>query len=432
MNKPRRLFLVIGLLAGLAAVAGAAAWAFTPRAALASSAPQVPTALVARGNLAITVHLVGEVQTDKSITLVPPQAGVPLRLVRVVETGEAVKAGQVVMEFDPGDQQHALEQSDSQLLEAEQEIIKARANQEVQAAQNNTQLLNARFNLRRAEMDALTPTQFLGVNEAKKRQLAVSENKRRLAELEDLMSSRQAVDRAALASLEQRRNSARVAATRAQQIISQLDVTTPIDGSVVVKENRDNTTFFYSGMTVPEYRSGDTVLPGRIVLEIIDTSKVQIRARVSEQDRPNIAVGQKARVQADGLGGEWLEAKVDSVAGLATRQPSDGVSPIRRFDLTLRVSQPERLPPGTTVRIVVDGGELTDVLHLPRQAVFEKDDKAIVYVREGDEFVAKPVTIAGRTEGRVAVTGVPEGAVTALVDPTASTKKTAAKGSVLE
>ena len=432
MKKSRRLGLWIGLAVVLAAGIGAGAWALAPRTVL-TSEPQLPTAVVTRGNLEVKVHLTGELQTDKTITLVPPQAGVPLRLVRLAQTGQAVHAGEVVMEFDPGDQQHLLEQNQSQLLEAEQEIIKSRANQEVQSAQTATQILNAKFNLRRAEMDAMTPPQFLGVNEAKKRELAVAENKRRLAELEGLSGSRQTVDRAALATLEQRRNTAKITASRAEQIIGQLEVKAPIDGSVVVRENRDTTNMFFSGMTLPEYRAGDSVLPGRIVMEIIDTSKVQIRARVSEQDRPNIAPGQKAQVQADGLGGEWLEATVDTVAGLATRGPMDGATPVRKFDLTLRVTQPERLPPGTTVRIVVNGKELTDVLHVPRQAVFDKNNESIVYVREGNEFVPKPVTIVGRTEGRVAMTGVPEGAVIALLDPTASTgKKDAAKGSVLE
>ena len=38
-------------------------------------------------------------------------------------------------------------------------------------------------------------------------------------------------------------------------------------------------------------------------MEIVDTSRVQIRARISEQDRTSIAPGSAAKVRADGFGG---------------------------------------------------------------------------------------------------------------------------------
>jgi hypothetical protein len=426
----RRRILVAGLLVAIAAGIGAAVWAIALPVGL-TNEPAVPTARVARGNLDVKVHLNGELQTDKSVTLVPPPAGVPLRLVSIAETGATVRAGDVVMEFDPADQQYALEQSRSQLLEAEQEILRMRANQVVQAAQTDTEILTARFNVRRAEMDAMTPKQLIGETQARIRALAVEETRRRLAELEGLASSRQSVDRAALATMEQRRNTSRMGAMRAEQVISQLAVKAPIDGSIVVRENRDTQNMIFQGMTIPEFRVGDTVMPGRIVLEIIDTARVQIRARVSEQDRPLVAAGQEARVQADGLGGEWVSATVESVAGLASRAfgPFEGSGAVRRFDLTLRPKEPKRLRPGTTVRIVISGPALTNVLHLPRQAVFERDGKPVVFARENGRFVARPVTIVGRTEGRLAITGVAEGTEAALLDPTAKTKESRAEAS---
>ena len=75
----------------------------------------------------------------------------------LLETGAAVRAGDVVMEFDPADQQHLLEQNLLQLQEAEQEIIRLRADAEVRGAQADVELLTARFDVRRAEMDASTP-----------------------------------------------------------------------------------------------------------------------------------------------------------------------------------------------------------------------------------------------------------------------------------
>ena len=51
----------------------------------------------------------------------------PLRLVTLAETGAAVRVGDIVMEFDPADEMHSRDQSRSELLEAEQEILKRQA-----------------------------------------------------------------------------------------------------------------------------------------------------------------------------------------------------------------------------------------------------------------------------------------------------------------
>ena len=87
------------------------------------------------------------------MTLVAPPVGGMLRIVTLVPTGGAVKSGDVVMEFDPADQQYALEQARSELEEAEQDIVKMKADATVQAAQDQVALLTARYDVRRAELD---------------------------------------------------------------------------------------------------------------------------------------------------------------------------------------------------------------------------------------------------------------------------------------
>ena len=190
-----------------------------------------------------------------------PPAGGTLRLVRMVDTGMAVRAGDVAMEFDPADQQFTLEQAHSELAEAEQEIIKMKADVDVRTAQDQVDLLTARFDVRRAELDAAGRRDLIGANEAKKRQLAVEEAKRRLAQLEEDLQSRSATSRAALAVVDEKRTKARLAAQRAQQIIESLVLRSPIDGLVVARENRDATNVFYHGhdaARVPRRRPRDT------------------------------------------------------------------------------------------------------------------------------------------------------------------------------
>jgi multidrug efflux pump subunit AcrA (membrane-fusion protein) len=403
---------------GLAATA--AGLVFVPAAQVPIAGRTLPTTPVVRGTLTLDVHAAGALRAGRVASLMAPPAGGTLRLLRMAEPGTALRAGDVAMEFDPAAQQFALDQANSELAEAEQEIIKMRADVDVRTAQDRVDLLTARFDVRRAELDALADETLIAAVDRKKRLLALDEARRRLAQLEEDVQSRSATNRAALAVVEEKRTKARLAAQRAQQIIDSLVVKTPIDGLVVARENRDVTNVFYSGMTLPDYRAGDLVMPGRLVLEIHGSGQMDVRVRVSEQERANVAERQAATVQADALPHERFAAHVASLAGTASRGGlfDDGLSSMRTFDVGLQLDRPEpRLKPGTSVRVVVAGETLKNVLTLPRQAIFQKDGKLVVYAHAGSGFAAREVKVTHRTESRVAVEGVPEGTDVALVNP---------------
>ena len=58
---------------------------------------------------------------------------------------------------------------------------------------------------------------------------------------------------------------------------------------------------------------------------------------------------------------------------------------------------------------------------MPRQAVFDKNGKNFVFVKTGEHFEPHDVQVEQRTESRVVISGLTEGAEIALVDPTART-----------
>jgi multidrug resistance efflux pump len=381
----------------------------------------VPTARVTRGPLELSVHGLGDLRASKSKMLAAPAVGGMLRLITLVDTGSEVHTGDVVMALDPTEQQYLLEQSRSELLEADQETTKIRADTAAQAAQDQVTLLTARFDLRRAELDAVSDRDLLAANDYAKRQLSLDEAKRRLAQVEEDVKSRAATNQASLAVAEAKRSKAKMAADRAQRNIDSLVVKAPMDGFVVVRDNRDASGgMFYSGMTLPEYRAGDNVYAGRPVLDVYDISQMEVRSRVNEQERNNIAAGQPASVQSDALPGVVLSAKVTAVAGM-TGGYDDFFSsggPLREFDVTLALDQATSgLRPGTTVHLVMAGKHVDNVLHVPRQAIFEKAGKPTVYLRVGDHFEVRQVKPLHRTETRVAIDGLDEGAEVALVNP---------------
>jgi HlyD family secretion protein len=415
----RRIVLPV-IAVVIAAAAGAAAVA-VPR--LPARRSTVPTSAVTRGPLKLTVHAVGELRAGRTVTLVTPPVGGLLRIVTLVQTGVTVKAGEPVVEFDPADQQYALEQANSELAEAEQEIVKMKADAAVQEAQDEVALLTARFDVRRAELDA-SGNEFIGALDAQKNVLSFEEARRRLAQLQEDVKSRAATNDASLAVVKEKRTKAQLAMQRAQQVIESLVIRAPFKGVVSLKENRDAAGgMIFWGMILPEYRAGDQISPGRPVVDVIESGLMEVRAKIDESDRPNLVAGQSAVVEVDALPGETFKARIGELAGLASRGnfwESAGVT--RLFDVTLQFDHPDpRLKAGVSARVTLDGKELAGALHVPRQAVFDKNGKSYIFVKAGDRFDEREVKVEQRTESRVALAGVAEGTEIALIDPNGRT-----------
>ena len=184
---------------------------------LAPEAPSVPTTRVVRGTLELTVHGRGDLRASKFATLQAPPMSGTLRLLSIVETGVAVKKGDVLMTFDPTEPQYQLEQAESELAEAEQAVVKFEADRDVQAAQDTYDLLQAGFDAqRRAALDARPDRDLLSDRDYRTKQLTLEEANRKLAQMKASGSSRLETDRAALAVAEEKRAKAKMTADRAR------------------------------------------------------------------------------------------------------------------------------------------------------------------------------------------------------------------------
>jgi HlyD family secretion protein len=418
--KRRPLFWGV---AALVAVGAASTFLFAVPTLPERSDTGLPTTRITRGQLKLTVYATGEIRAGRTATLVVPPAGGTLRLVTLVTTGTSVKAGDIVFEIDPADQVFALEQAKSQMAEAEQQIVKTRADSDVQAAEDAVALLTARYDVRRGELDTAA-NDLIGAIDAQKNVLTLEEARHRLAQLEQDVKSRSATNEAALAVIVEQRNKAKLAIERAQTIIDSLVVKATFDGIVAAKENRDAAGGFFFGQALPEYRQGDTTSSGRAIADVIETGKMEVRAKINETDRDNLQTGQAATVESDALPGQTFTARVGALSGLASRGNWFETSAVRQFDVTFALDKPDpRLLAGSSVRLVIDGRTVPNALQVPRQSVFEKNGKTFVYLKVGDRFERRDVKVTDSTESRAVVTGVNEGDVIAIIDPEVAAKR---------
>jgi HlyD family secretion protein len=412
MNR-RFAQIAIGIVALLLLGLGAA-WSVRQ---FGSSEKAVPVTRVQRGTLALDIHTTGELRTPHSSTLVAPSVNGTLQIVYIAKTGSTVKAGEVVVEFDPSEQEYNLAQSRSQMEEAGQEIVKARADASVKEAEDKVALLKARFDVRRAELE-VGRNELLGDIDARKNLLILEQARRHLEQLQQDIASRAQSSASGLALLEEKRKTAMLAMNAAQRNIDNMKIKAPFDGLVTVKDNMDaGGGMMFPGMTLPEYHEGDLVFPGRFLAEVLDVSQMVVVARVLETDRPNLNQNQETEIRTDSDSQTVLPARVKNIAGMTVRSDFDSSS-VRRFEVSFELlNRATGLRPGTTAQILVRGNQLKDQLYLPSQCLFEKDGKLVVYVKHGNRFEPEEARIKLRTENRVAIENLKEGAEVALVDP---------------
>jgi len=158
----------------------------------------------------------------------------------------------------------------------------------------------------------------------------------------------------------------------------------------------------------------------------VDPQGLDLTSRLGEQDRDNVRVGQPVEVVFDALQGTTFHGTVKSVGGMSVAQFFSG-NTNGSFEVSIQLADRDpRLRSGFTAQIAFVGATEKNVLYLPRQALFLKDGKHIAYVKKGNGYEQREVTIQGQNESRAAISGLEQGSQIALVDPTVPRKTSGA------
>jgi RND family efflux transporter MFP subunit len=406
-NKRRTIIGSVASLAIIGAIAGVSG-AFGGGAAV-----EVPTTAVIKGEFIDYLQVRGEVKALRSVALtVPTTGGGDLQILDLAKNGMNVKKGDVVVRFDPMTVQRTLNDRRSEFKQAEEEIGKTRAQFRIQEQQAQTDLSKARYDVRRAELDAV-PSEFLPRMEREQKELALKDAKARLAEAERRLKALGDIENAELGSKIQKRDKARFDMEHAERQLGGLEIVAPVDGVVAIMPN------WRSCCPPPDFKPGDRAWPGQIVAEVPDLSTLRVTARLEEAERGRMQQGQRVIVRADAVPDKELVGKIGDISALA-RVDFSNWPPQRNFNLIVEIDQMDaRLRPGmnTTVRVAVD--RVADAVLIPARAIFEKDGRTVAYVqRPRGGWDERLVQIARRGQEQLVVReGVHAGERVALKDP---------------
>ncbi len=385
----------------------------------------IPSAPVKRGDVQFVVYAKGELQGGNTEVLSTPQVGgQALAITFLRESGELVKEGDVVVQFDTTDQEFKLREAESDLAEAEQQVIQAEAESRAKGEEVRMLLAQARSELKVAELEA-KKNEVLPAILAKENLLAIEAARDKVNKLEKDLTDRLETAKAGIAIQEAARQKARVAADTARRNIESMTLKAKTAGYVARQQNQEGNWRW--GTFLPAFQVGDTVRAGVPVAQIPDLHNWEATVRIGELDRAHLAVGQRSELAVVALPGHSFHGTVKAIGG------TTGPVWDRHFDCRISIDDPAlELRPGMSVRVQLTTDVKKNVLWLPSQAVFEADGRKFVYAKTAQGYLPQDVKLVRRSESQAVIEGLPEGTLVALANPDQLKKQPAGKTGALQ
>lgn len=379
----------------------------------------VPTFVVKAAPLARSVRAEGVLRAVEATPVRVPGNDVSLKIGWMIEDGTPVKAGDVVLRLDPS-------QTTKLLADGRAERATADRRGEKDHAESGSLIANLRRDADQARDERTTAETFqsrdpelFSRHEIIEADIDVSLATQKERNAVGSKREREALARTSreLIALDGRK--AQLKVDKAERELAALELKAPHDGIVVLKRN-------WRG-ELPQV--GQVVWSTQTLAEIPDLATLEAEVWVLEADAGGLASGRPAALSLEGEVGPPVPGKVKSVDALA--RPRLRNVPIQYFGavLSLDATDPARMKPGQRVTATIDLGGETRAFVVPRQALFDRGGRTVVYRRAKGAFAPVPVTLGASALGRVAIaSGLEEGDVVALVDPEAAPAAAPSRG----
>ncbi|MBP1604663.1 MAG: secretion protein HlyD [Acidobacteria bacterium] len=273
-----------------------------------------------------------------------------------VKEGDTVKAGQVLARIDPVQARADLTAAQAFIRALESEALAA--DEQVRAAQADRAFAAARLGQADLELKRardLHEQQLLPRSELDARQAEYD------SAAAQLKAAEAAIDRARNTGLasQGRVGQARAQATRARDVVSKTEVTSPMNGVV-------------SRLQV---REGEMVVigiqnqPGTVLMTVSDLSAIDAEVKVAEADVLRLKLGQAATVVLEALPGREFRGRVVEI-GASALPVTGAAAAAREFRVLVRLDQADAaLRPGLTCDVEILTDERANVISVPLQSV---------------------------------------------------------------
>lgn len=357
----------------------------------------VRVAAASRGTIRSEISTNGKVEPIENFEAHAPISTTVKRV--LVREGDHVRKGQLMVQLNDlaARDQAARAIAQVQASDADLNAVQHGGTQE-EVITTDAQLAKAQTDRAAAErnLEALKRLQAKGAASAGEVKNAQDQLDHADADLKYLQQKRSdRYSQPEVAQVQAKKTQAQAAYNAAEDVLSQLDIRAPFDGTVY---------------TLP-VKQGSFVTAGDLVLQEADLSKVLVRAFVDEPDIGRLSPGDKIEVSWDAIPQRTWEGAVNSIPSVVKLRGTRNVG-----ETTCIVANKDgRLLPNVNVGVIIITSEHSNTLVVPREALRLDGDTPYVLQVTNDQLQRHNVQtgISNLTEVEV-TSGVSDGALVAL------------------
>ncbi len=140
-------------LIGLAILAGAGWYGYRFYKSFGERTDTVPTTKVQRGDVVIRAFTRGELRAVRAQTLLAPNLNGTIQVTELAPAGALAKEKDLIIEYDDSERQASLEEAQLSVQSVDESIKKLKADQAIQQSEDQVNLLKARYDVRRADLE---------------------------------------------------------------------------------------------------------------------------------------------------------------------------------------------------------------------------------------------------------------------------------------
>jgi HlyD family secretion protein len=365
---------------------------------------------VRRGDFKRVIRLTGRINAVESYTIKAPrlarQMSSSMIITKILPTGTSVKKGDILVEFDNQNQLNNIRDREAEYDNLVHQIDKKLADQTAAIATDKTELKGAEIDVQTAKVE-IRKNDLIPQNQAEINLENLKEAEAKLKLLEETLALKREAEAADLRILQIQRDRAEKAVIHERNNISEMIISSPMDGLVVL-------TPMSKGTRTLDPEEGDEVSSGRDIMLVVNPEAMEVTAQINQVDISHVYVGQPAEILLDAYPELHFPGTVEHVSAVAS--PSSNSSRIRYFTVLISVqgSDPKLLPDLTAAAdIQLDIHE--NILLLPRNAVVFREGRALVEVLEDGDSQIREIKTGPMNECEIVIeSGIDEGATVAL------------------
>jgi HlyD family secretion protein len=171
----------------------------------------------------------------------------------------------------------------------------------------------------------------------------------------------------------------------------------PMDGLVAMAN-------IFRSNEMSQVQAGDRIFPGQGFMKIVNTNSMQVEGSINQTESDDFRLGQQARVRLDAFPGLEFDAEVYTIGALAGGSQR-GSAYMRTVPIRLKIkgSDPRLIPDlSASADVVIEKTDAKAVVS--RAALVSEGDKTYAFVKKGQGFEKREVTLGLKNETHAVVT----------------------------